>query len=67
MLKIVDTGIHFPNGIAVMHTSDGRPQTLIVAETPKKMLWAYDIKGPGEIGPRREWGKLPGKCYIRER
>ncbi|KAK3090074.1 hypothetical protein FSP39_008960 [Pinctada imbricata] len=38
----------------------GSPKTLIVAETPTKTLWAYDIKGPGELGPKSKWGKLPG-------
>lgn len=57
---MVDTGLRFPNGIAVLHSPDGRPNTLIVAETPTKSLWAYEIQGPGKVGQRKLWGKLPG-------
>ncbi|KAL4236759.1 hypothetical protein ACF0H5_005144 [Mactra antiquata] len=56
----IDGNLHFPNGIAVLHTADGTPSKLIVAETPKKLLWQYDIEGPGKVGTRSEWGKLPG-------
>jgi sugar lactone lactonase YvrE len=59
-MVMVDTGLRFPNGIAVLHTPDGRPNKLIVAETPTKSLWAYEIQGPGKVGQRTLWGKLPG-------
>ncbi len=59
MIK-VDSGYQFSNGIAVQHMDDGRPKTLIVAETPTKTLWAYDITGPGLVQNKRVWGKLPG-------
>ena len=56
----VATGLRFPNGIAVQHMVDGRPKLLIVAETPTKTLWAFDITGPGQIENKRIWGTLPG-------
>lgn len=56
----IDTGLRFPNGIAVLHSPDGRPRTLIVAETPTKSLWPYEIEGPGKVRDRKLWGKLPG-------
>ena len=54
---LVDTGYRFSNGIAV--TRNGA--TLIVAETPTKSLWAYDINGPGSVSNKRLWGRLPGE------
>jgi sugar lactone lactonase YvrE len=56
----IDTGYRFSNGIAVQHSSDGKPKKLIVAETPTKSLWGYDILGPGKVGPKTLWGKLTG-------
>ncbi|XP_046558960.1 diisopropyl-fluorophosphatase-like [Haliotis rubra] len=56
----VDTGIRFPNGIAVLHTDDGRPKKLIVAETPTKLLWSYDIVEPGKVANKTIWGRLSG-------
>ncbi len=60
----VATRFLFPNGLAVQHTDDGRPKLLIVAETPAKTLWAFDIVGPGKVENRRIWGKLPGKSLL---
>lgn len=57
----IDTGIRFPNGMAVRHDDSGDPYQLIVAETPTKLLWSYDIKGPGLVCNKREWGKMPGE------
>ena len=56
----VDTGYLFPNGLAVQHDAEGNPKLLIVAETFTKLLWIYDITGPGEIKRKRLWGTLPG-------
>lgn len=56
----IDTGYQFPNGIAVQHMNDGRPRKLIVAETPAKKLWSYDIKGPGKVENKKVWGHIPG-------
>jgi sugar lactone lactonase YvrE len=64
----IDGNLRFPNGIAVLHTDDGRPSKLIVAETPTKLLWQYDIKGAGEVGERSVWGKLPGMLsFIQDK
>jgi sugar lactone lactonase YvrE len=57
----VATGLRFPNGLAVRHNSAKEPVQLIVAETPTKLLWSFDIVGPGQITNKREWGKMPGK------
>ena len=56
----IDGDLAFPNGIAVLHDADNKPKTLIVAETPTKTLWQYEIQGSGKVGPRSVWGKLPG-------
>lgn len=53
----IDGGYHFCNGIAV--AADDR--TLIVAETKvNRMLWAYDLVGPGRVGARRPFAQLGG-------
>ncbi|XP_025081198.1 diisopropyl-fluorophosphatase-like isoform X2 [Pomacea canaliculata] len=57
----IDTGIFFPNGIAVKHNASGKAEMLIVAETPTKLLWAYDIDGPGRVKNKRKWATLPGE------
>ncbi|XP_046330990.2 diisopropyl-fluorophosphatase-like [Haliotis rufescens] len=56
----VDTGIRFPNGLAVLHSDNGQPRKLIVAETPTKLLWGYDIVEPGRVANKTVWGRLPG-------
>lgn len=56
----IDTGYLFSNGIAVQHNDQGKPELLIVAETGKKTLHAYDILSPGVVGNKRIWGILPG-------
>lgn len=62
----IDTGYQFPNGIAVQHMNDGRPRKLIVAETPAKKLWSYDIKGPGKVENKKVWGHIPGKNSFNQ-
>ena len=56
-VKRLDDGFAFCNGLAV--SADDR--LLIVAETPTKKLWAYDITAPGEVANRREWATLTGE------
>lgn len=53
----LDGGFQFCNGLAV--TADD--QTLIVAETHTKTLWAYELMGPGRVGHRWRWAVLPGE------
>jgi len=55
----LDTGYRFCNGIAVIHDKAGQPIKLIVAETPTRLLWVYDIDGPGKISNKTQWGQLP--------
>ena len=57
----VDENIAFPNGLAVLHTPEGKADKLIVAETRTQTLWQYDIKGPGQVGKKSVFGKTPGK------
>ena len=57
----VDTGFVFSNGIAVQDDQHGRPSKLIVAETGRKTLWAYDIKESGKAENKRHWAKIPGQ------
>jgi len=47
MLKI-DTGYKFPNGIAVQYHK-GKPENLIVAETPTKTLWSIPFNEDGTV------------------
>jgi gluconolactonase len=49
------TDYNLSNGIAIKN--DGT--TLLVAETLTSSILAHDITGPGEIGPRRLYAKLP--------
>ena len=59
-MVLVENGYWFPNGIAVKHSEDNKPELLIVAETPQKTLWAFDITAPGAVEKKRIWGKIPG-------
>ena len=52
--------INFPNGIAVQHTPDGRPNKLIYGATGSMSLWSHDIVGAGQVTDRRLWAKFPG-------
>jgi len=55
----LDSGFRFCNGIAVVHNAQGQPEKLIVAETPTRTLWAYDIEGPGKVANKTKWATLP--------
>lgn len=50
-------GLAFPNGIVLR--PDGK--TLLVAESKKNRILAYDVKGPGKLGPMRVFAELPAK------
>ena len=54
-IRRVATGYDSSNGIAI--TDDAK--TLLVAETLTARIWAHDILGPGELGPRRLHAQLP--------
>ena len=52
-LHRIDSGMGFPNGIALRH---GR---LYVAETLRHCVWVYDIVGPGQANHRRLFCRQP--------
>jgi gluconolactonase len=54
---LVDTGLAFPNGIVLR--PDGR--TLIVGESGHNRVLVYRVQGPGKVGPRAVFAKLPSK------
>jgi len=54
-IKRVATDYELSNGIAI--TPDGG--TLLVCETLRSKIWAHEIRGPGQIGPRVLFGDLP--------
>jgi gluconolactonase len=53
VLHLIDSGMAFPNGIAVR---DGR---LVVAETYTNTLWVYDVIGPGQATGKRAFCRMP--------
>ena len=56
----VDSGLNYPNGIAVQHTADGKPQKLLVANWDPLVIYSYDIIAPGVVRNKRVWGNLQG-------
>ena len=54
MLHRIDEGMWFPNGVVV--TEDG---TLLVAETFRRVIWAYDLLGDGRADGKRLFADLP--------
>lgn len=56
-LHLVDTGMAFPNGVAI------RGSRLYVAETLTQTIWVYDIVGAGKAANRSEFCKLPVVTY----
>lgn len=54
---LVDDGLAFPNGIVL--TPDGK--RLLVAESQKNRILAYEVKGPGKVGKRNVFADLPKK------
>jgi len=54
---LVAEGLAFPNGIVL------RPdrKTLLVAESQKNRILAYDVLAPGKVGPLRVFAELPTK------
>ena len=55
--QLVAAGLAFPNGIALR--PDGR--TLLVGESNRNRILAYDIVAPGKAGRRRVFADLPTK------
>jgi gluconolactonase len=54
---LVDKGLAFPNGIVL--TPDGKK--LLVAESKKNRILAYDVTAPGKVGPLKVFADLPEK------
>ena len=52
-LHRIDAGLKFPNGIIV------RQGRLYVAETFTRMVWVYDVVGPGQAISKRKFCVLP--------
>lgn len=49
----IDEGMEFPNGIIV------RQGQLYVAETFTRVVWVYDVVGPGQAAHKRKFCQLP--------
>jgi gluconolactonase len=49
----IDDGMWFPNGVVV------HDETLLVAETFRRTVWAYDIRGGGRATKKRAFCELP--------
>jgi gluconolactonase len=54
---LVDSGLAYPNGIVL--TPDGK--RLLLAESRRNRVLAYDVLEPGKVGPRRVLADLPKK------
>jgi gluconolactonase len=54
---LVDSGLAFPNGIVL--TPGGK--RLLLAESKKNRVLAYDVVSPGQVGPRQVLAELPTK------
>jgi gluconolactonase len=52
-LHRLDDGMWFPNGVVI---GDG---VLLVAETFRRTVWAYELRGGGRAGDRRPFCELP--------
>ena len=52
-LHQIDAGMQFPNGIVV------RQGRLYVAETFARVVWVYDVVGPGQAARKRKFCVLP--------
>lgn len=62
MIREVIFPMERPNGIGLSPDE----KTLYVAETPTGRVWAFEIKGPGEIGSRRVLATVPGKPPLNQ-
>jgi gluconolactonase len=54
---LVDSGLAFPNGIVL--TPGGK--RLLLAESKKNHVLAYEVVSPGKVGPRQVLAELPQK------
>lgn len=54
---LIDDGLAFPNGIVLLPGG----KKLLVAESQKNHILAYDVISPGKVGGRNVFAKLPAK------
>jgi gluconolactonase len=65
-LEQIDTGLCFPNGVAVSASGD----FVYLTETLKDRILRYRINGDGTMGPREHWADVPpphgpdGMCFA---
>ena len=52
---LVDDGLAFPNGIVLLPGG----KKLLVAESQRNQILAYDVQSPGKVGERQVFAKLP--------
>src|SRR4029079_18359057 len=54
---LLDDHLAFPNGIVL--SADGK--RILMGESKQNRILAYAVLGPGRVGPRREFARLPSK------
>ena len=59
---LLDSGLAFPNGVVL--SSDGRK--LYMAESKQNRVLLYEVSGPGKVGHRTVFAKLPEKDTSTE-
>lgn len=54
---LLDNGLAFPNGVVLLPSG----KTLLMAESQRNRILAYKVTGPGQVGERTVFAKLPTK------
>ena len=54
---LLDNGLAYPNGIVIRPNG----KTLLVGESQKNRILAYEVIGPGKVGKRSLFAELPSK------
>ena len=54
---LIDSKLAFPNGIVLLPGG----KKLLVAESQKNRILAYEVTGPGKVGQRTVFARLPNK------
>ena len=55
-LEQLDRGLAFPNGVAI----DADETAVFLAETRPNVVWRYELRRDGSVGPRTELARLSG-------
>jgi gluconolactonase len=58
-LEQIDSGLQFPNGVAVSPTGDA----VYLAETVPNRILRYAIRPDGTLGPREHWADMPAVTF----